>query len=131
MVVQLGLWRFKLLGEGEVDIDFDGGRFGSGNEFPAMDGFFRGSGEHVVAAYGLGCRDASIGSYGCRDFDNPADLHAFGEFRVGGSDLLLDGPVIGCVQGERGVDRQGDYRQLQESGEDTPGLSLRELRFLA
>ena len=97
----------NLLSEREIDIDFDGGFGRPCYEFPLVYGVFRGSGEHVIAADGLGCGDAAIGRDGGGYANHAADAHALGQFGIGGGDALLDGAVGVVVRGAK-RQRYGD-----------------------
>src|SRR5471030_2490131 len=89
-----------LLGEGEADVDFDGGFAFGGDELPLVNGVLGGAREDVVAADDLGGGDGAIGGHGGCDFDDAADYHSLCQFGVDGCDALLDGAFGGRVQGK-------------------------------
>jgi hypothetical protein len=107
---------FQLLGESEIDIDFDCGLIRRGDELPFVDGVFGCSGEHVVAADGLGGRDAAIGRYGGGDANYAADAHALGQLGIDRRDALLDSAVAVIVRRAK-RQRHEDYEcECDKSG---------------
>ncbi len=119
-----------LLCQREIDVDFDGRLIRRGNEFPFMDSIFRGSSEHVVAADGLGCRDAAIGRYSCGDAHDAADAHASSQLGVRGRYALFNRALVCGVKGHGNRHRRGKDCESHDRSRNPPLSFARVLKIM-
>jgi hypothetical protein len=98
----------------EVDVDLRLRGVGAGGEAPAADRVLCGGGEKGVTGLNLGGGDLSVWLNGDQKYNFAADVHASGEFRVGGWDARNDGAWGGCDGGGAESEASDEDKRAQE-----------------